>query len=100
MIPHQVLELLAEVGIEAEAGEVAATAAEKASVRFWTSATTQEIEMPLQRKLGAAHRRVDRHLSHRRVPFLPDTSIGTAIGLIRADSAGRYYNAYIRGREG
>jgi len=35
MIP-QVLELLAEVGIEAEAGEVVASAAEKGSVRFWT----------------------------------------------------------------
>ena len=30
----------------------------------------------------------------------PGISIGTVIGLIRADSAGRYYNAHIRGREG
>jgi hypothetical protein len=35
MLP-QVIELLAEVGIEAEAGEVAASAAEKVLVRFWT----------------------------------------------------------------
>ena len=73
MIPR-VLELLAEVGIEAEAGEVAATAAEKG----FSSLLNFPIPLPLkksrclsQRKLRAAHRRVDRHLSHRRVPVLP-----------------------------
>jgi|HubBroStandDraft_2_1064218.scaffolds.fasta_scaffold453206_1 hypothetical protein len=73
MIPR-VLELLAEVGIEAEAGEVAATAAEKG----FSSLLNFPIPLPLkksrclsQRKLRAAHRRVDRHLSHRRVPTAP-----------------------------
>jgi hypothetical protein len=70
MIP-QVLELLAEVGIEAEAGEVAATAAEKGFSSLLDFPIPLPIEMTRQRKLRTAHRRVDRHLSHRRVPVLP-----------------------------
>ena len=73
MIP-QVLELLAEVGIEARGWGSRGNSSGK-RLQFASglsdSATTQEIEMPRQRKLRAAHRRVDRHLSQRRVPVLP-----------------------------
>jgi hypothetical protein len=102
MIP-QVLELLAEVGIEAEAGEVAATAAEKG----FSSLLDFPIPLPLKKSRCLASASYVPRTGELTVIFhsaeslsYPDTSIGTVIALIRADSAGRYYNAYIRGREG
>jgi len=103
VIPLQVLELLAEVGVEAEAGEVAVTAAGKG----FSSLLDFPIPLPFKKSRCLASASYVPRSGELTVTFqtgrslsYPDTSIVTVIGLIRANSAGSYYNAYIRGREG
>jgi hypothetical protein len=93
MIP-QVLELLARSASKPRLGKSRQQQRKKASVRFWTF----RFRYHSRNRDASPAQATCRAPASRPSSFTPASPCPTL--MIRADSAGRYYNAYTRGREG